>query len=72
MREKIDKIFYKYASQKNGHIDNLSLRKVLLAANLLPEKLAINEIDIIFTAAKNQMPEDGSKGAYGLSFDGFV
>ena len=43
-----------------------------MAAHLLPEKLAINEIDIIFTAAKNHQSKNGHKVAYGISFDGFV
>lgn len=35
-------------------MDNSRFRKVLLACGLLPDELAINEVDIIFMSAKSR------------------
>ena len=62
-------------------MDNQRFRKALIAAELLPNRLAINEVDIIYTASKKHSKSAASssiKGAShggaacGLTFNGFV
>lgn len=51
-------------------MDNPRFRKVLVACNLLPDELAINEIDIIYTASKARYKQ--SSATNGLSYEAFV
>ena len=51
-------------------MNNPRFKKFLLVAELLPFELAINEVDIIFSAAKAHYRD--SQGACGLTFEAFA
>ena len=60
IKENVRKVFSRFASQDNGLVDNQKFRKVLLACELLPNLLAINEIDITYSASKAHYKESQS------------
>ena len=64
------KVFLLFDKNQVGYIDNPMFRKVLLACELLPDKLAINEIDLIYTTAKARYRE--SQFSKGLTYEAFV
>ena len=70
IKQKIQTVFNHFASQKSGRMDNPTFRKVLLECNLLPDELAINEIDIFFMSAKSRYQD--SISTKGLTFEAFV
>ena len=45
-------VFSHFDATQSGKIDNPRFRKVLLTCQLIPEALAINEVDIIYSASK--------------------
>lgn len=66
----IQLLFAQFASQKHGYMDSPLFRKFLLTSNLLPDMLAINEVDILYMTAKARYKE--SQSACGLTFEAFA
>ena len=63
-------LFTQFASQKHGYMDSPLFRKFLLTSNLLPNMLALNEVDILYMTAKARYKE--SQSACGLTFEAFA
>lgn len=70
IKSDIRTIFDQFTSEKHGYIDNPRFRKFLLACQLLPYELAINEVDILYMSAKARYRE--SQAACGLTFEAFA
>ena len=70
IKESLYKVFVQYTSQEHGYLEPARFRKFLLACSILPEYLAINELDILYMTAKARYRE--SQVACGLTFEAFA